>query len=81
MTDHPVAGRVPVPVALFRFGSQSPWTNAPAPLLGQHTRKVLHELLGLGGEEYDELLGLGIVGIGRTDAEGSEARFHQRSIG
>lgn len=41
----------------------------------KHTRKVLHELLGLGGEDYDELLGLGIVRTGRTDAEGSGGAF------
>ncbi len=39
----------------------------PAPLLGEHTREVAAEILGLEDAEIDELLGAGVLEIGLRD--------------
>ncbi|MEE9248686.1 MAG: CoA transferase, partial [Dehalococcoidia bacterium] len=54
-------GRLPhfgIPVKL----SETPGgTLAPAPLFGQHNRRVFGEVLGLSDNEYDDLLAAGVT--------------------
>ena len=61
--DQPGAGtvRVPGPVVKFLASDEAP-ELAPAPALGEHSREVLAEILGLAGGEIDELVAAGIVG-------------------
>lgn len=54
-------GRVPTVASPMRF-SETPVTyEIPPPLLGQHTRAVLHELLGMKSEEIDRLVAQKII--------------------
>lgn len=53
--DHPRVGRVRVvgsPVRMSKTPARKP---TPAPVLGEHTREVLHDLLGLSAAEISEL--------------------------
>jgi CoA:oxalate CoA-transferase len=53
--EHPVAGHMKVPGVPIKFSATPGSVDTPAPLLGQHTEELLHELLGLSKEQVDEL--------------------------
>ena len=55
-TDHPRRGKTRVPISPIRLhtGGKSE-IRRPAPMLGQHTKAVLGELLGLKAEELARL--------------------------
>jgi crotonobetainyl-CoA:carnitine CoA-transferase CaiB-like acyl-CoA transferase len=54
--DHPRRGRTRVPISPIRLHTGGkPEIRSPAPTLGQHTEKVLAELLGLKAEELAKL--------------------------
>jgi crotonobetainyl-CoA:carnitine CoA-transferase CaiB-like acyl-CoA transferase len=58
---HPVAGTWQLPGAPFR-PQRTPWqVRRSAPLLGQHTEAVLHELLGLAETQLAELRQLQVI--------------------
>ncbi|NQZ98179.1 MAG: CoA transferase [Myxococcales bacterium] len=59
---HPVAGELPIPTLPFRFESVGRWLREPAPLLGQHNREVLGELLGIDDEEFARLEAERVIG-------------------
>jgi crotonobetainyl-CoA:carnitine CoA-transferase CaiB-like acyl-CoA transferase len=64
--EHPTAGRLNLVGRPIKFpGMQQPGIE-PAPTLGQHTRAVLREELGLGDEELRNLAAAGV--IDRRDA-------------
>jgi benzylsuccinate CoA-transferase BbsF subunit len=52
---HPVTGPGPVPGVVFRIGEGGSRVRGPAPVMGQHTREVLTDVLGLSDQRYDEL--------------------------
>jgi len=58
--DQPAEGRVALPPAPFRLTAAAA-TTAAAPLLGEHTRRVLGEFLGLEAAALDELRHDGVV--------------------
>jgi crotonobetainyl-CoA:carnitine CoA-transferase CaiB-like acyl-CoA transferase len=63
--EHPVAGTIRVvgpPVRLSDTPARAP---APAPLLGEHTRQVLRERLGMSDEELERLRKTGAIGTPR----------------
>jgi crotonobetainyl-CoA:carnitine CoA-transferase CaiB-like acyl-CoA transferase len=60
--DHPVVGRHPVPGLPYRWSGVDHWVNSPAPTLGQHSRQVLGEFLGLSETDLDALEDDGIIG-------------------
>jgi crotonobetainyl-CoA:carnitine CoA-transferase CaiB-like acyl-CoA transferase len=60
--DHPIVGRQPVCAPPFRFASVERWLRTPAPTLGQHSREILEDLLGVRGPELDELEAAGVTG-------------------
>jgi benzylsuccinate CoA-transferase BbsF subunit len=58
--DHPVIGEIPMFHLPFRLnGAARPTMTAP-PLLGEHTRQVMAELLGLTDPEYESLVDDGV---------------------
>jgi crotonobetainyl-CoA:carnitine CoA-transferase CaiB-like acyl-CoA transferase len=59
--DHPIAGPIRHEGIVARLADTPGELTAPAPLLGQHTRAVLGELLGLGEERLDELAAEGVL--------------------
>ncbi len=59
---HPAVGTHATPTVPFRFASVSRWIRRPAPMLGQHTREVLGELLGLASHELDGLEAARVIG-------------------
>ncbi|HKP66286.1 MAG TPA: CoA transferase, partial [Casimicrobiaceae bacterium] len=60
---HPLAGSVPQVRAPLRFSGSPPmYTDAP-PLLGQHSRDVLQQTLGLADDAFADLVARGIVGV------------------
>lgn len=58
--DHAVIGEIPMFHLPFRIGTDPRPAMTPPPLLGEHTREVATELLGLTDEQYDELLADGV---------------------
>ncbi len=61
-TQHPVAGRVDVvgtPIHYVERFEDAP--TAAAPMLGQHTRSVLGDLLGYDSAKVDALLAQGVI--------------------
>jgi crotonobetainyl-CoA:carnitine CoA-transferase CaiB-like acyl-CoA transferase len=59
---HPVLGSTPVLRGPLRLGGQATPVHRAAPLLGQHTREVLEEDLGLPAREISRMLSTGVVG-------------------
>jgi crotonobetainyl-CoA:carnitine CoA-transferase CaiB-like acyl-CoA transferase len=59
---HPIAGTHPTMGLPFRFAGVDRWVRHPAPTLGQHSREILVEQLGLTPEAYDELEAAGVTG-------------------
>jgi crotonobetainyl-CoA:carnitine CoA-transferase CaiB-like acyl-CoA transferase len=56
---HPGRGSVRVTATPFRVDGQAPGPRGPAPhRVGEHTRKVLTEILGYKPERIEELRGL-----------------------
>jgi crotonobetainyl-CoA:carnitine CoA-transferase CaiB-like acyl-CoA transferase len=59
--EHPVAGKMKIPSAPYKF-SETPWTlERPAPLLGEHNETVYCERLGYGREELQALREAGVI--------------------
>lgn len=67
---HPTAGAAPVIAQPFQF-SETPCRYEAPPLLGQHTRQVLQDLLGYGEARIAELAASGAIALGPTEAAGS----------
>jgi len=59
---HPLAGTVPVVASPIRL-SETPVDHGTPPLLGQHTREVLVEVLGLDAAEVEALRERRVIGI------------------
>jgi benzylsuccinate CoA-transferase BbsF subunit len=59
--DHPVLGRVHVMAPPFHLRATPPRVERAAPLLGEHTREVLTEVLGLPDSELDALEREGVL--------------------
>ena len=54
-TAHPLSGRLPGIASPMRFSETPVEYKLPPPLLGEHTRAVLGEMLGMPGNELDRL--------------------------
>lgn len=52
---HPVLGEHPVERHAIRFSALTPEIRGPAPRLGEHTARVLHELLGMSSPDIARL--------------------------
>ena len=59
---HPEVGTHATPAVPFRYDSVQRWIRRPAPTLGQHSREVLGELLGLSDGELDALEAARVIG-------------------
>lgn len=59
--DHPEMGPSVYNSPPFTLSGADPVMRAPAPLLGQHTRQVCTEFLGLDDAEVDELVSAGVL--------------------
>ena len=60
-SQHPAAGRLRQPRHPAQFGDARPPLGGPAPLLGEHTNEILHEL-GHDDAAVDALHAAGVVG-------------------
>jgi crotonobetainyl-CoA:carnitine CoA-transferase CaiB-like acyl-CoA transferase len=60
--SHPLLGSTPVLRGPLRLGGQATPVHRAAPLLGQHSREVLEEDLGLSPGEISRMLSMGVVG-------------------
>ena len=58
---HPVAGPIKIPGLPIKFSGTPAEVEAPAPLLGEHTDRILSSYLGLSASELDELKKDGVV--------------------
>ena len=58
---HPVIGDRDVMGAPWRLPKTPPVIEAPSPLLGEHSERVLHDLLGMSSEEVKSLEEEGII--------------------
>lgn len=60
--DHPLEGRMKVVSCPIKFTNMKPSIRTTAPLHGEHTEKVLFEVLGISKEVYAQLKSAGAVG-------------------
>jgi CoA:oxalate CoA-transferase len=60
-TDHPVAGKIKMAGVPIKLSATPGAVETPAPLLGQHTNEILHQLLGLGEQDVAALRAKGVV--------------------
>jgi len=65
---HPLAGSVPQVGPPFKLSTTPLAPERAPPLLGQHTREVLRERLGVADAELDRLAAAGIVGARSAEA-------------
>jgi len=61
MVEHAELGPVPIENSRMRFSATPACVKAPGPTFGQHNQQVLTEILGLGEEEFIELLAEGVL--------------------
>lgn len=59
--DHPLLGPVGAVGPIVKFPGSPPPPVVAAPLLGQHTRSILSQVLGIDQDGFDRLLGDGVV--------------------
>ena len=59
--DQPGAGPLIVDGSSFAASGMEPPTIRPAPALGEHTRVIARELLGLADDEIDRLIEVGVL--------------------
>jgi len=59
--EHPIAGHVPQVASPFHFSETPAQYHSAPPTLGQHTREVLQELLGMEESEINALSSGGII--------------------
>jgi crotonobetainyl-CoA:carnitine CoA-transferase CaiB-like acyl-CoA transferase len=67
--DHPSVGKVRVVASPVRLSKTPAKTPTPSPILGQHTRDVLYDVLGLTSDEIDRLATAGVVGTAKRSGE------------
>ena len=60
--NHPEAGPSLLPGAPWHFSGSKPLDLKPAPRVGEHSREILREELGLDDEAYEKLVKAGITG-------------------
>ncbi|HEX2826842.1 MAG TPA: CoA transferase [Burkholderiales bacterium] len=60
--NHPSVGNVKVVRSPVRMSKTPPKAPSPSPTLGQHTREVLSEVLGLSESEISRLAAAGVLG-------------------
>jgi crotonobetainyl-CoA:carnitine CoA-transferase CaiB-like acyl-CoA transferase len=60
--DHPLAGSVPLVASPLKLGRTPPGKPTAPPTLGQHTREVLEQTLGLDAAAQAELREQGVIG-------------------
>ena len=60
--DHPEAGTTLLPGRPWKFSVAAHAPLRPAPCVGEHSREVLREELGIDDEEYADLVAAGITG-------------------
>jgi CoA:oxalate CoA-transferase len=58
--DHPKAGKMRITGNQIKLSGTPVQITAAAPLLGQHTREILQEVLGISAEQYKDLVKEGI---------------------
>jgi crotonobetainyl-CoA:carnitine CoA-transferase CaiB-like acyl-CoA transferase len=60
---HPSIGEISLLASPLRLTATPPEYRAPPPLLGQHTREILRDVLGIADDEINRLIEAGIVRI------------------
>lgn len=59
--EHPKAGKIKLVNFPVKFSDTQPILKTPAPVLGQHNKEVLKELLGFSDEKIEDLVKKGII--------------------
>jgi crotonobetainyl-CoA:carnitine CoA-transferase CaiB-like acyl-CoA transferase len=61
--EHPVVGSHPMVTVPFRYATNAnPWTRSAAPVLGEHNRQILSEIVGLSESAIDALEAEEVIG-------------------
>ncbi len=60
--EHPVAGKLKMPGVPVKLSDTPGGVRTPAPLLGQHSREILKEILNKEDTEIDKLIEDKVIG-------------------
>ena len=71
--EHPLADSIPTVAHPVRYSETDADYRLPPPLLGQHTKSVLREVLGLSAEDVERLTRQGVIGNATQAAAEEEA--------
>jgi succinate--hydroxymethylglutarate CoA-transferase len=61
--DHATIGKLKVLNSPVKYSRSGPSIRSPPPLLGEHTRDVLHEVLGMDAAVVDKLIEDGVASV------------------
>jgi len=59
--EHPLAGKIKLINFPLKFSETQPVRRTPAPVLGEHNKELLKELMGFDDDKIDELMKKGII--------------------
>ena len=59
--DHPTCGQMKLVNTPVKYSYSEPSIRTPPPLLGQHTDKILRDILGMDASEIEGLKAEGVV--------------------
>lgn len=59
--DHPSCGPLKLVNTPVKYSESNPGIRMPPPTLGQHTDEILADVLGMKGDEIEELRGEGVI--------------------
>jgi crotonobetainyl-CoA:carnitine CoA-transferase CaiB-like acyl-CoA transferase len=60
--EHPVVGKVKIPLVPFRFASVDTWLRRRTPTLGEHNHELLVDVLGVSEADYRAYEEAGVIG-------------------
>ena len=59
--NHPACGPMKLVNTPVKWSESKPGIRMPPPTLGQHTDEILSDVLGMDGNEIEELRGEGVI--------------------
>ncbi|OPZ66378.1 MAG: Succinyl-CoA:(R)-benzylsuccinate CoA-transferase subunit BbsF [Verrucomicrobia bacterium ADurb.Bin474] len=59
--DHPKAGKIKLVGIPVKYSDSKATIRLPPPVLGEHTREILSEILGYDDQQFEDLKSAGVI--------------------